>query len=79
MGENRARSLFLPVSLLIQTASLPGEGLWAGCVRACEAASVVSDSFPAPWTAAPPGSSVHGILQASILELVATSFTYEAF
>ena len=33
--------------------------------------SVVSDSFVTPWTAAPPGSSVHGILQARTLEWVA--------
>ena len=33
--------------------------------------SVVSDSFVTPWTIAPPGSSVHGILQARLLEWVA--------
>ena len=33
--------------------------------------SVVSDSFVTPLTVAPPGSSVHGILQARILEWVA--------
>ena len=30
--------------------------------------SVMSDSFATPWS--PPGSSVHGILQAGILEWV---------
>ena len=38
------------------------------CVRAC---SVASDSVPIDCS--PPGSSVHGILQASILEWVAVS------
>ena len=33
--------------------------------------SVVSDSSATPWTVAPPGSSVQGILQARILEWVA--------
>ena len=32
-----------------------------------------------PMDCSPPGSSVHGILQASILEWVAISFSYEAF
>ena len=36
--------------------------------------SVVSDSVT-PWTCSPPGSSVHGILQARILEWVAISFS----
>ena len=36
--------------------------------------SVVSD-FATPWTCSPPGSSVHGILQARILEWVAISFS----
>ena len=39
------------------------------CVCVCEVTSVVSDSVT-PWTS-PPGSSVHGILQARILEWVA--------
>ena len=37
--------------------------------------SVVSDSFATPWTVALPGSSVHGISQAGILECVAISFS----
>ena len=36
---------------------------------------VVSDSFETPWTCNPPGSSVHGISQARILERVAISFS----
>ena len=36
---------------------------------------VVSDSCATPWTVAPPGSSVRGILQARILEWMATSFS----
>ena len=35
----------------------------------------MSDSFVPPWTVAPPGSSVHGISQATILEWVAISFS----
>ena len=37
--------------------------------------SVVSNSFATPWTVAPPGSSVHGISQARMLEWVAISFS----
>ena len=33
------------------------------------------DSFATPWTVAPPGSSVRGILQTRILEWVAISFS----
>ena len=41
-------------------------------VHVCYVASVVSDSLrPTPSTVAQPGSSVHGILQARILEWVA--------
>ena len=36
--------------------------------------SVVSDSFSTPCTVAPPGSSVHGIFQARILEWVSFPF-----
>ena len=37
--------------------------------------SVVSNSFATPWIVSPPGSSVHGILQARILEWVSISFS----
>ena len=37
--------------------------------------SVVSDSFCNPMDCSPPGSSVHGILQARILKRVAISFS----
>ena len=40
--------------------------------------SVMSDSVT-PWTVAPPGSSVHGILQARILGWVAISFSRWSF
>ena len=40
--------------------------------------SVVSDSFVTPWTIAPPGSSVHGILQARLLEWVAIPSSRES-
>ena len=33
------------------------------------------EAFDAPWTVAPPGSSVHGILQARILEWIAIPFS----
>ena len=39
----------------------------------------MSDSFETTWTAAPPGSSVHGIPQAGILEWVAISFSRGIF
>ena len=35
--------------------------------------------FATPWTVSPPGSSVHGILQARILEWVAISFSRGSF
>ena len=47
------------------------------CVHACAhvlSCSVVSDSVT-PWTVALPGSFVHGISQARILEWVAISFS----
>ena len=40
----------------------------------CVNRSVMSD-FMTPWTVAPPGSSVHGILQARILEWIAIPFS----
>ena len=43
-------------------------------IYVCVSRSVMSD-FMTPWTVAPPGSSVHGILQARILEWVAISFS----
>ena len=54
-------------------------GWVGGCVCVCvcaraHACSVVSD-FVTPWTCSPPGSSVHGIFQARILEWVAISYT----
>ena len=33
------------------------------------------EAFDAPWTVAPPGSSVHGILPARILEWIAIPFS----
>ena len=36
---------------------------------------VMSDSFATPWNIGPPGSFVHGISQAKILEWVAISFS----
>ena len=36
--------------------------------------SVMFNSFVTPWTVAPPGSSVHEISQARMLEGVAISF-----
>ena len=48
------------------------------CVCVCETESEVSQSSPTlcdPVDSSPPGSSVHGILQARILEWVAISFS----
>ena len=42
----------------------------AVCVHACKVALVVSDSLQ-PMDCRPPGSSIHGILQAKVLEWVA--------
>ena len=44
------------------------------CMRVCLLShSVVPDSFVTPWNCSPPGSSVHGILQARMLEWVTIS------
>ena len=53
---------------------------WGGwmCVCVCVYAvscSVMSNSLPTPWSVTHPGSSVHGILQARILEGVAIPFS----
>ena len=48
---------------------------WSLCV--CSVASVVSSSLG--FSSSPPGSSVHGILQARILEWVAISFSKGSF
>ena len=40
------------------------------CMRACSITSVVSDSFATSMDCSLPGSSIHGILQARILEWV---------
>jgi len=45
------------------------------CYLLCCCLVSESDSFSTPWTVDPPGSSVHGILQARILEWVAISFS----
>ena len=47
-------------------------------LHACGGGGLVTQSCATPgtrWIAAPPGSSVHGILQARILEWVAMSFS----
>ena len=44
-------------------------------LSACSVAWVVSNSLRARGLYSPPGSSVHGILQARILEWVAISFS----
>ena len=55
---------------------------WPGCERIqvllCESRSVVSESFP-PMDYSPPDSSVHGILQARIVEWVAIPFSRGSF
>ena len=43
-------------------------------MRSVGRCSVLSDSFWNPWTVGPPGSTVHGILQAKILQWVAIPF-----
>ena len=45
------------------------------CMHVCECVShSVVSKFATPWIVAPPGSSVHSILQARILEWVAIPF-----
>ena len=46
-----------------------------GCVSVCSVASVMSASLRPYGLYSPPDSSVHGILQARILEWVATPFS----
>ena len=45
--------------------------LWGKCAQSLSHVRL----FATPWTVAPPGSSVHGILQARVLEWVAVSFS----
>ena len=60
---------FLPLEVLLHLCKLYTKC----CVHACQVASVMSDSFVTPVDCSPPGSSVHGVLQARILECVAIS------
>ena len=56
----------------VASVSLEGQPSSFCCVRACKVASVVSYSLWPIWTIqSPSSSSVHGILQAKILEWVA--------
>ena len=59
----------LPMALMVKSRT----GLWgpSTCVFVCSVTSVVSDSWWRYGLCSPPGSSVHGILQARILEWVA--------
>ena len=49
--------------------------LFSMLMHSADKCSVLSDSFWIPWTVGPPGSTVHGILQAKILEWVDISFS----
>ena len=57
-----------------------GNGCWAG-IKTCSSLLffvvwlLSRDSFVTPWTGSLPGSSVHGIFQATILEWVAVFFS----
>ena len=61
--------LGLPMALMVKSRT----GLWgpSTCVFVCSVTSVVSDSWRPYGLCSPPGSSVHGILQARILERAA--------
>ena len=65
---------------LIHPWDSPGKNIGVGChsllqcMHACQVASVVSNSVD-PIDSSPPGSCVHRILQARILEWVAISFS----
>ena len=50
-------------------------------VCSCCLVAVISNSFATPWTlqSSPPSSSVHGILQAGVLEWVAIPFSQGVF
>ena len=60
-----------PLTSMALFSLLPSKA-WILGVSLCVNRSDVSDSLRPPWTVAHPGSSVHGILQARILEWVAT-------
>ena len=64
-GEAQAHSL-------VHKNPAPGGGGWGGDVLKSVTCSVVSDSLQ-PMVCSPPGSSVHGIFQARILEWIAIS------
>ena len=70
MYFDKCQSSVVIVSLKTKTVALPGK-----CSFSCESVScsVMSDSLP-PMDYSPPGPSVHGILQGSILEWVAVPF-----
>ena len=61
---------------LLKLASLACQDLPSSVL--CQVALVVSDSLQ-PHGCSPPGSSVHGILQARILEWIAISFSWGSF
>ena len=69
---------FEPCNLPSLTAGLPGKSQWVSFNRAHESKSEVPQACPTvcePMDCSPPGSSVHWILQARILEWVAISFS----
>ena len=53
--------------------------LWLSCVCACAKSLQLCPTLCVPIDCSPPGSSVHGILQARILEWVAISFSKGTF
>ena len=60
----------LPIYLMASAVSLLWDLTSPSCVHACWVTSVVSNSFETLWNYSLPGSSVHGISQARILEWV---------
>ena len=57
----------------IAVSQLPSLTIIPPCVWVHSQSSVVSNSFATLWTVVPPGSSVHGVFQARILEWVDVS------
>ena len=60
---------------LFYTSSLEATAYHIPCVHACQVTSVVLVTLCHPMDCSPPGSSVHGTLQARILEWVAIPFS----
>ena len=86
-GIRRAQTVSKSFSTTISTLAKGKNTLWSTSLASfdfhrCESKSEVAQSCPVlcdPMDCSPPDSSIHGILQAGMLEWVAVSFTHCQF